>query len=98
MDAALQTRSREAASQAQGSRDLFAGAGVVVARCRARSCGAVTVLDLSPGLRAVLQKASLARLEDALRCTCGARGGVFAASSAELPADKSGHRLFLFRV
>lgn len=76
--------------------DILAAPGVVVARCRSRPCAAVTALDIGPGLYRLLRRASLARLEDQLRCTCGGRRGALAAWPANLSVLPGRQRLFLF--
>lgn len=68
----------------------------MVARCSIRACAAVTTLDISPDLYAALRHASLDRLEDQLRCTCGARRGALEAWTAQRPIRAERERLFLF--
>jgi hypothetical protein len=72
--------------------DLLVGSGVVVARCR---CGAVTPLPLVAA-SADLRQAALGRLEQDLRCTCGARSGAIELWPQGLPTPASRDRLFLF--
>jgi hypothetical protein len=77
-------------------RDLLGEPGMVVARCRTRACGAVTPLMVGPGLYRLLARASVSRLEEQLRCTCGGRRGALETWPANLVLLPSRNRLFLF--
>lgn len=70
----------------------------LTARCTIPACGAVTVLEMDTGLRRYLEGASLNRLEDQLRCTCGARTGRLAFGSAKPPPPPGRGRMYLFLV
>ena len=78
--------------------DILPASGVMLARCEAATCGAVTALDIDADLHGYLSRASLSRLEDQLRCTCGGRRGRFETWPAELPAPLSRARLYLFLI
>ena len=59
-------------SQPTVIRDLLGSNGVLVASCLDPACGAQAVVaSAAAGLR----QSSIARLEDELRCVCGARRG-----------------------
>lgn len=73
--------------------DLLAAPGVLVARCR---CGAVTPLPALTASGDGLRQAALGRLEQALRCTCGARSGALELWPQDVPTPGSRDRMFLF--
>ena len=78
--------------------DILPEPGVMLVRCEAPGCGAVTALDIDADLHGYLSRASLNRLEDKLRCTCGGRRGRFETWPADLPAPSSRGRLYLFLI
>jgi hypothetical protein len=78
--------------------DVLTEPGVILARCEASACGAVTALNIDPDLHRHLCRASLSRLEDQLRCTCGGRRGRLEAWPTDLPAPSGRARLYLFLV
>ena len=56
--------------------DLMAGERALVAACGDPRCGAQAVIAGPGAWPPALRLASVARLEEALRCRCGARRGV----------------------
>ena len=70
--------------------------GTLVARCISRACGAVTPLPVTPGLHRQIRFSSLARLQDNLRCTCGARSGALEPWPANVAILPCKDRLYLF--
>ena len=81
---------------AQVLADILPRPGMVMARCVGEACGAVTALEFSEGLHRRLRLSSLARLEGALRCSCGARRGTLEPWPADLAAAPGAGRVFLF--
>lgn len=92
----MEQRRTEAAAEPQVVGDLLAAPAMVVARCRTRKCGAVTPLPIGPGLYRLLARASVNRLEEQLRCTCGGRRGALETWPANLVLLPGRDRLFLF--
>ena len=78
--------------------DILPAPGMMLARCDAPACRAVTALDIAPPLHSYLKQTSLTRLEDQLRCTCGGRRGRLEAWPAGLPTPASQRRLYLFLI
>lgn len=85
----------DARAKPQVLKDLMGPSGLVVARCSAPACGAVTPLEITAGFLGLV---SLARLEGELRCTCGGRRGLLEAWPANLTVLPARDRLFLFVV
>jgi len=73
-----------------GLEEVLAGARLV-ATCV--SCSAVT--EIEP---VVVLRASTARLEDTIRCTCGSRRGRLSLATSEAPAGRGGNRCYLFHL
>lgn len=76
---------------------FLASGGTLLARCARKGCGAETPLPAAVADRAA--RASLHRLEDAVRCTCGGRRGSLRPWRGPRPvaADTSA-RCYLFVV
>jgi hypothetical protein len=74
--------------------ELMTGGGVLVARCGRPGCDAVTPLAARP-LGPAARRASVPRLEAAVRCTCGWRRGTLAMLAA-LPERPGRQRCYLF--
>jgi hypothetical protein len=76
--------------------EFLLGGGILFAVCSSPGCGAAT--EVEPRLVENAWRSSVPRLEDALRCTCGARGGtlVVAGPGARRPLGAS--RCFLFHA
>ena len=75
---------------------LLPAPGTLVARCLSPGCGAVTRLRVSSDLHRHIRFASVERLEESLRCTCGARSGALEPWPANLALFPSRERLYLF--
>ena len=86
-------QSRTQARESRLLSDLFIAPGVLVARCR---CGAVTPMEVNAFTSGDPKRAPLARLEEGLRCTCGARSGSIEVWPRGLPIPSRRDRLFLF--
>lgn len=97
MEAAIEHRSTRPGDPHRVA-DILPAPGVMLARCDAPACRAVTALDIDPPLHSYLKLASLSRLEDQLRCTCGGRRGRLEAWPAGLLAPPSQGRLYLFLI
>jgi hypothetical protein len=91
----METRPKQP-RQAHVLQDILPIPGGLVARCLSATCGAVTPIEVSPQLHWLIARAPLARLQQGLRCTCGARAGVLEPFPANFAAPKSGGRLYLF--
>lgn len=74
--------------------EFMEGGGALVATCGSPSCRAATVVAHD----FVSKNASLSRLEDAIRCTCGFRGGRFHLWPGDTTATPEAHRCYLFCV
>ena len=48
---------------------------ILIASCRQRGCDSQAVIPLGDRQSTLLRRASIDRLEDNLRCVCGARSG-----------------------
>jgi len=78
--------------------DLLGADQVLVARCVAPGCGAAAELDLGSWRLSQLRFVSVARLEDELRCGCGARRGALSARAYWGPRPVQQGRLYLFNI
>lgn len=78
--------------------DILPRPGRILARCQAPSCGAATLLTIGPALYAALSHAALERLEDQLRCSCGARRGRLGPPPAHTAQHAPRARLYLFHT
>jgi hypothetical protein len=67
-----------------------------VARCFSKACGAVTALPVTPELHRHIRFSSLSRLQENLRCTCGARSGALEPWPANVALLPCKDRLYLF--
>jgi hypothetical protein len=76
--------------------DLVGPDQVLVARCVAPGCGAATDLDLGAWRLSQLRFAAVDRLEDELRCSCGARRGALSAQAYWGPRPALEGHLYLF--
>lgn len=74
--------------------EFLDGGGALVATCGSPSCRAATVVARD----FVSKDASLSRLEDAIRCTCGFRGGRFHLWPGGAAAIPEAHRCYLFCI
>ena len=72
--------------------------GDLVASCPSPTCLSVTRLTIDAGLYEGIRWASVQRLSQALRCTCGARGGDLRPWGSEGGEGLGAHRLYLFQV
>jgi hypothetical protein len=86
------------AAGAVGGGDLLRGEGVLVAVCGDPSCGAQAVLAGPGAWPPALRRASVGRLEAALRCGCGARGGVLRVLGDCAPRAAGRGGVYLFVV
>lgn len=78
--------------------DILPAPGRVMMRCGVLTCLNIGVLEVDCDLHAYLKRVSLARLETALRCTCGGRWGSLEPWPAGLDPPPPRGRLFLFVV
>lgn len=76
--------------------DILPAPGTLIARCTSKRCSAVTALEFSAHLYRYVRSASLRRLEEGLRCTCGARQGVLEPWPTNLALLPGKDRLYLF--
>jgi hypothetical protein len=76
--------------------EFLIGGGVLVARCASPNCRTASVLDAAV-VRAA-GRSSISRLEEAIRCTCGARGGRLKLWRGAAPPPVGRDRCFLFRI
>jgi hypothetical protein len=97
MEAAME-HCRPHAYDPQAVGDLLPEPGVMLARCDAPACGAVTALEVGLDLHGYLKRVSISRLQDQLRCTCGSRRGRLEAWPVNLPAPTGPRRLYLFLI
>jgi hypothetical protein len=78
--------------------DLVGPDQVLLAHCVAPGCGAAAVIELGAWRQSQIRLASVARLEDELRCACGARRGALSARAYWGPRPATHGRLFLFNA
>lgn len=78
--------------------DLVGPDQVLVAHCTAPGCGASSVIELGAWRQSQVRLASVARLEDELRCECGARRGALSARAYWGPRPATHGRLYLFNA
>jgi hypothetical protein len=78
--------------------DLVGPDEVLMASCVAPGCGATTVIDLGGWRQSQIRFSSVSRLEDELRCACGARRGVLSAGAYWGPRPATHGRLSLFNA
>jgi hypothetical protein len=74
--------------------EFMSGGGVLAARCGNPNCDAVTPLTNS-NFHEFARMASVVRLEEGVRCSCGWRGGSLT-MLAVVPADGLSNRCYLF--
>jgi hypothetical protein len=78
--------------------DLVGPDQVLLASCLAPGCGAASVIDLGPWRQSQVRFAAVARLEDEVRCSCGARRGALSARAYWGPRPATQGRLYLFNA
>jgi hypothetical protein len=71
---------------------------VLVASCEQPGCGAQSVVSAGHGIPSQLRHASIARLEQHLRCACGARRGALSVRPYWGPRPATKGCVFLFVV
>jgi hypothetical protein len=76
--------------------EFLVGGGALFAVCSSPSCGAAT--EVEPRVVEDAWRSSLLRLEDGLRCSCGARGGTLIVVGAERPPFRGAGRCSLFHT
>jgi hypothetical protein len=76
--------------------DILKSDDVLVARCEQSGCGAEAVVSVGGGLSSMLRRASIRRLEEHLRCACGARRGRLSVRPYWGPRPAMTGRIFLF--
>jgi hypothetical protein len=78
--------------------DLVGPDQVLVASCIAPGCGAAAVIELGAWRKSQVRFAAVARLEEELRCACGARRGVLSARAYWGPRPATHGQLYLFNA
>jgi|KBSSwiStaDraftv2_1062776.scaffolds.fasta_scaffold10156_13 hypothetical protein len=74
--------------------EFLAGGGALFAVCSSAACGVAS--EVEAGVLESAWRASIPRLQDALRCTCGARGGTFIVVGAGQEPARPRGRVYLF--
>jgi hypothetical protein len=74
--------------------EFMAEGGILAAQCGSPSCGTVTALT-NRAFQSAAGTATISRLEEGVRCTCGWRGGSLA-MLAQSPEVLTKDRCYLF--